>query len=124
MLFVEDLVDAFLLAQKHIDTLSGQAFNIGGGPNNTTSLLELLDLIGEFQGQKIPVNFGDWRPGDQHYYVSDIRKFKKATGWYPKHSVQEGIAKLYRWLCETRGIEMPADFLVMAENENAKVVVA
>jgi len=124
VLFVEDLVDAFLLAQKHIATLSGQAFNIGGGPENTTSLLELLDLIGEFQGQKIPMNFGDWRPGDQHYYVSDIRKFKKATGWYPKHSVPEGVAKLYRWLCEARGIEVPADFMMLAESENPKVVVA
>jgi len=124
VLFVEDLVDAFLLAQKHIATLSGQAFNIGGGPENTTSLLELLDLIGEFQGQKIPMNFGDWRPGDQHYYVSDIRKFKKATGWYPKHSVPEGVAKLYRWLCEARGIEVPADFMMLVESENTKVVVA
>jgi len=124
VLFVEDLVDAFLLAQKHITSLTGQAFNIGGGPENTTSLLELLDLIGEFQGQKISMTFGDWRPGDQHYYVSDIRKFKKATGWYPKHSVQEGVAKLYRWLCEARGLEVPTDSLMLSESENAKVVVA
>jgi len=124
VLFVEDLVDAFLLAQKNIAALSGQAFNLGGGPENTTSLLELLDLIGDFQGQKIPVNFGDWRPGDQHYYVSDIRKFKKATGWYPKYSVQEGVAELYRWLCETRGIEVPADKIMLDKKENAKVVVA
>ena len=46
MLFVEDLVDAFLLAQANIHTLSGQAFNIGGGLGNTISLLELLELIG------------------------------------------------------------------------------
>ncbi|WP_026464321.1 GDP-mannose 4,6-dehydratase [Adhaeribacter aquaticus] len=124
VLFVEDLVDAFLLAQKHMPKISGQAFNIGGGPENTTSLLELLELIGEFQGQKIPLKFGDWRPGDQHYYVSDIRKFKKATGWFPKHSVQEGVAKLYKWLCETRGIEVPADFALLEEKVDPKVVVA
>ena len=124
VLFVEDLVDAFLLAQKHMPQITGQAFNIGGGPQNTTSLLELLALIGDFQGHKIPLNFDNWRPGDQHYYVSDIRKFRQATGWYPKHSVQEGVSKLYRWLCEVRGIELPTDFSIVEENENTKVALA
>jgi CDP-paratose 2-epimerase len=124
VLFVEDLVDAFLLAQKHMPEISGQAFNIGGGPGNTTSLLELLQMLGDFQGHKIPLNFDNWRPGDQHYYVSDIRKFRKATGWYPKHTVQEGVSKLYRWLCQARGLELPADFSIVEENENTKVVVA
>jgi CDP-paratose 2-epimerase len=107
ILFVEDLVDAFLLANKHIDGISGQAFNIGGGPENTVSLLELLKTIGKYRGKEIPLKFGDWRPGDQHYYVSDTRKFQKATGWYPKHKVQEGVAKLYQWLCENRGYKVP-----------------
>jgi CDP-paratose 2-epimerase len=124
VLFVEDLVDAFLLAQKHMPQISGQAFNIGGGPENTTSLLELLDMIGEFQSRKILLNFGAWRPGDQQYYVSDIRKFKKATGWYPRHTVLEGVSKLYKWLCQTRGIEVPADFTIMEESETPKVALA
>ncbi|QCR21064.1 SDR family NAD(P)-dependent oxidoreductase [Pontibacter sp. SGAir0037] len=107
ILFVEDLVDAFLLAQEHMPHISGQAFNIGGGPTNTVSLLELLKTIGKYRGKEIPLSFGDWRPGDQHYYVSDIRKFQQATGWYPKHNVQQGVAKLYQWLCENRGLEVP-----------------
>ncbi|GGF09068.1 NAD-dependent epimerase/dehydratase family protein [Hymenobacter cavernae] len=107
ILFVEDLVDAFLLAQQYMPQLSGQAFNIGGGVTNTVSLLELLDTIGEYKGEKIPLSFGDWRTGDQHYYVSDIRKFRQATGWYPRHNVQQGVAKLYTWLCESRGLEAP-----------------
>ena len=107
ILFVEDLVDAFLLANKHIDRISGQAFNIGGGSENTVSLLELLKTIGRYRGEEIPLKFGEWRPGDQHYYVSDTRKFRKATGWYPKHNVQEGMARLYQWLCENRGYKVP-----------------
>ncbi|RDV13723.1 NAD-dependent epimerase/dehydratase family protein [Pontibacter diazotrophicus] len=107
ILFVEDLVDAFLLANKHIDRISGQAFNIGGGTENTVSLLELLKTIGRYRGKEVQLKFGDWRPGDQHYYVSDTRKFQEATGWYSKHNVQEGVAKLYQWLCENRGIEVP-----------------
>ncbi len=118
ILFVEDLVDAFLLAQKNIDKISGQAFNIGGGTRNTVSLLELLNTIGKFRGEEIPLSFGDWRPGDQHYYVSDIRKFGEATGWYPKHNVQQGVAKLYRWLCESRGLDVP--FMLTSEGEKEK----
>ena len=107
ILFVEDLVEAMMLAQQNIDKISGQAFNIGGGINNTISLLELLDLLGAYRGQHIPISFGDWRTGDQHYYVSDIRKFREATGWSPRHNVQQGVAKLYKWLSEARGYDVP-----------------
>src|SRR6185312_7748147 len=63
VLFVEDLVDAFLLAQANVHTLSGQAFNIGGGLGNTISLIELLDLIGALHGDKPDLRMKDWRPG-------------------------------------------------------------
>ncbi len=106
LLFVEDLVDAFLLAQSNIQTLSGQAFNIGGGLGNTISLLDLLDLIEALQGERPPVRVREWRPGDQRYYVSDIRKFTMATGWSPKVNVHEGVRRLYEWLLESRGIPM------------------
>ena len=97
-LFVEDLVDAFLLARKNILGLSGQAFNIGGGPRNTTSLLELVDRIGELQGRRPKVGFDEWRPGDQRYFVSDTRKFEAATGWNARTGVDEGVGRLYEWL--------------------------
>jgi CDP-paratose 2-epimerase len=100
VLFAEDLVDAFLLAHQNMRRLSGQSFNIGGGPANTISLLELLDYIEELQGKKPEVRFADWRSADQHYYVSDIRKFSEATGWAPRTTSREGIAALYRWLIE------------------------
>ena len=57
ILFIDDLVDAFLLAQQHIKKLSGNAFNIGGGPQNTISLLELLDLLTELHGGEISIEF-------------------------------------------------------------------
>lgn len=100
VLFVDDLVDAFLLAHHNMRRLSGQSFNIGGGPANTVSLLELLDYIEELQGKRPEVRFADWRSADQRYYVSDIRKFSDATGWKPKINSREGIARLYRWLIE------------------------
>ena len=98
ILYVEDLVRAFHLAERHIGEISGQAFNMGGGPANTISLLELLDLIEKLHGQRPEVLFEDWRTGDQRYYVSDFRKFEAATGWRPRVNVRQGVSNLYRWL--------------------------
>ncbi len=101
ILFVEDLVNAFLLAQKNMSRLTGQAFNMGGGPGNTISLLELLRVMRDLTGTEPRVDFDDWRPGDQRYYVSDTASFRAATGWQPQVGVRQGVARLYRWLAES-----------------------
>lgn len=100
ILFVEDLVDAYLLAMENIHHLSGNAFNMGGGVHNTVSLIELCDLIGELRGKKPIVEFDDWRPSDQKYYVSDFGKFNAATGWNPRVGTMEGVQRLCNWLQE------------------------
>lgn len=104
VLFAEDLVQALRLAQAQMPRLTGQAFNIGGGPANTLSLRGLLALLADLHGDAPQVSHEDWRPGDQRYYVSDTRKFQHATGWQPHTGASEGIARLSRWLCEARGI--------------------
>lgn len=98
VLFVDDVVDAFLLAQEKMPQVAGRVFNIGGGPDNAVSLLELLQLIEHFHGRRVPVSFDGWRPGDQHWYVSDTRRFQAATGWRPKVPVQAGVQRLLDWL--------------------------
>ena len=100
ILFVEDLVDAFLLAQANMPTVAGRAFNIGGGPDNTISLIELMDQVRELHGARPEVRPGAWRPGDQRYYVSDTRAFREATGWSPKVGTREGVRRLYEWVRE------------------------
>lgn len=98
VLFVEDLVDAFQAAVENIEALSGQAFNIGGGPDNTTSLLELIALIGELDGSRPTLRLEGWRPGDQRYYVTNTSKFTASTGWMPRVGVREGVGRLHQWL--------------------------
>jgi CDP-paratose 2-epimerase len=98
ILFVDDVVDAFLLAHEHIGAVKGQAFNIGGGPANTVSLLELIELIETLLGAPPEVTFATPRPGDQRFYVSDTGKFAAATGWRPTVGVEAGVGRLLRWL--------------------------
>ncbi|AIE86690.1 SDR family NAD(P)-dependent oxidoreductase [Fimbriimonas ginsengisoli] len=98
ILYVQDLVEAFGLLMGNIDRLTGQAFNMGGGPQNSISLIELLDLIEALHGTRPKTQMCDWRPGDQRYYVSDTAKFQEATGWTPVYSALEGVRNLYQWL--------------------------
>jgi CDP-paratose 2-epimerase len=102
VLHVTDLVDAMLLAQDEIDDLSGSAFNVGGGPANTLSLLELLRLIEELQEGPVEVGFAEERPGDQRWYVSDTKRLQEETGWERSVDVTSGIASLHRRLAERR----------------------
>lgn len=98
LLFVDDLVRAFCLAHENLPRLAGHVFNIGGGISNAVSLLEVLASIEAVIGEAPEIAFADWRPGDQRYYVSDVEKFTRATGWRPETDVPTGLRKLNEWL--------------------------
>lgn len=98
VLHVSDLVRAYKLAFENPDCVSGQAFNIGGGPKNTLSLLELLVVLEEKLGKPIPRAFDDWRAGDQKVFVCNLDKAQKAMRWQPEIGVQEGVQELIQWV--------------------------
>jgi CDP-paratose 2-epimerase len=98
ILFIEDLVRAFRTAEANIGKTKGHIFNIGGGPDNVISLLELVAELESLTGHKIPLNFSDWRPGDQPVYVSDIRLAAKDFGWQPRITKLEGVRRLLDWV--------------------------
>jgi CDP-paratose 2-epimerase len=97
-LHVDDLVKAMEAARRKLakepDSIAGRAFNIGGGPRNAVSLLELVERIAACTGRRPALQFGPWRPGDQRYYVTNVDKFARATGWSPRVSVAEGVRRL------------------------------
>ncbi len=98
VLFVDDLVDAFLLGEQNAQRLAGRAFNMGGGPRNAISLQDLLDRIEQLQGTRPSVDHDAWRTGDQRYYVSDTGAFQRETGWQPQVDARDGIQRLHEWL--------------------------
>ncbi len=103
MLYVEDLVGAYMAALERIDQVSGEIFNVGGGIDNTLSIwVEFCPLLERLTGRDINVKYGDWRPGDQPVYVSDIRKAEQRLGWRPQVSVAEGMGRLVAWVQENR----------------------
>jgi CDP-paratose 2-epimerase len=101
VLFVDDLLDAYDLGILKIDDVSGGVYNIGGGPNNVISVWkDFGPMLEQLLGRKIPVTWGDWRPGDQRVFVSDIRKAEQELGWMPKISVEGGVNRLFKWVQE------------------------
>lgn len=121
VLFVEDLVDAMLFAHANIASVRGRPFNIGGGVGNTISLLELVALIANLQGELPNVKFADWRAADQRFYVSDIRRFSAATGWKPRVGAREGVRRLHRWLIEHQvetGADVAPDMTLAAQGRD------
>lgn len=98
LLYAEDLVRGY---EAFINSpLKYGLFNIGGGPDNTTSLLEFVDEIERVLGKRPKITFSDWRPSDQKVYISDISRIKKVLNWQPKISVKEGIGRLTKWVVE------------------------
>ncbi len=100
VLFIDDLVDIFELAIENADKVSGEVFNIGGGPDNQLSLLQLLEHIERRSGSYPQISFADWRPGDQRVFISGIEKAKSLLGWSPQIDTSTGIEKLYGWVSD------------------------
>ena len=99
ILFIDDLLEAYDAMVRNIETCAGKIYNIGGGPGNVMSIwADFGPMLEELIGHPIPVVYGDWRPGDQPIYVSDIRKAEKELSWRPQISVSQGVGRLFEWI--------------------------
>lgn len=98
VLHVIDLCRAYEAAIVNQAAAAGQAFNIGGGPQNTLSLLELLDFLKRFLGKQSPLSWDDWRPGDQPVFVCNLHKANELLGWEPRIGVEAGVEDLAAWV--------------------------
>lgn len=102
ILHVDDAVAAYRLLLANIGAASGQAFNLGGGPRNSVSIRTVLDEIEAAIGRAVDTEYGDWRAGDQFYFVADTRKLERRLGWQARVGWNGGIRRLAQWLVEHR----------------------
>lgn len=100
ILFVDDLCELYQLAIENVDRVRGQAYNVGGGPTNQLSLLELLSDLERRVERKLDLTHASMRPGDQPVFVADIQKAKRDLGWAPRTSAMTGVSKLFGWVRE------------------------
>lgn len=102
LLWVEDLIEGYkaFLGSDHPHGV----YNMGGGPANTLSLLELVAMLEARTGVKLNPAFAGWRPSDQKVYVSDITKVTKELKWSPRVSPKEGVERLAAWVEEHQAL--------------------
>jgi CDP-paratose 2-epimerase len=112
LLFVDDLVRAMQLALERTSVTTGEAFNLGGGPANSTSLIEVLDELRHLTGNRVRIEWGAERLGDQKWYVANTAKISAAVGWSPSTSIREGIRAMYEWYLERPWLTEQAKVLV------------
>jgi CDP-paratose 2-epimerase len=117
VLYVEDLLNAFELAYARRELTAGQIYNIGGGQQNTVSLLELMEHIEKLTGARTAYNFREQRAGDQLVYVTDHGKFSNHTGWEPKVKLDGILAGINKWYRSNRELFAPtrAERIALAE---------
>jgi CDP-paratose 2-epimerase len=100
VLYVDDLVDAFLLAADRICDCAGKVYNIGGGPANAMPILEVFEHLKSMGHATGELSFEDWRWGDQKVYVSDISRAAADLAWEPRTTKAEGLRRLVEWAQE------------------------
>ncbi len=100
LLYASDCVDLYIKAAERIEAIKGQAFNIGGGIVNSSSLLELFQYLE--QELEIQMTYQQLPPreSDQRVFVADITRAEKLINWTPKVSKAEGIRKMIEWVTE------------------------
>ena len=98
VMYVDDAVEAYMNAWARMDTVTGQAFNLGGGPGNAVTLVQVLAEIGAIAGRAPDVRYAAWRPGDQRYFVADTRRATAILGLSVPVGWADGLRRLDHWI--------------------------
>lgn len=96
VLHASDVVDLYFKAVYSIEKVAGQSFNIGGGLQNSLSLLELFSLLE--QKLQIKMNFTqlDFRESDQLVFIADNTKITDCLNWKPVCNSELGISMVIK----------------------------
>jgi CDP-paratose 2-epimerase len=98
LLYGSDMVDLYLKAINFKNELSGKAFNIGGGMENSLSILELFQILEDKINHKFNLSFGPPRESDQKVFVADTKKLRNIVNWNPTTNKYEGIDLMIDWI--------------------------
>ncbi|WEX10220.1 GDP-mannose 4,6-dehydratase [Chelativorans sp. AA-79] len=107
VLHVADAVAAYRAVLAGIERVSGRTFNLGGGVHNAVSLRLVLQEIRRVTGTDPVIGWGDWRPGDQYYFVADTARLQRELGWAAGIGWRDGLKNLADWFRAARGLGRP-----------------
>ena len=100
LLYIGDLIKCYEMAIENIENTRGGVYNVGGGLQNSVSLLQAISIINGLLDKQIEYDFHDWRPGDQKVFISDNSKANSEFGWKPETDVKLGFQNMLKWVKE------------------------
>jgi CDP-paratose 2-epimerase len=98
LLHAKDMINLYFSTLENFSKVSGKAFNIGGGLNNSLSLLELFSELEKLLNIKMNYKKLPVRSSDQKFFVADLTKINSLIGWSPKVSYQDGLRDMVNWV--------------------------
>lgn len=101
VLHSDDMIELYYSALRNIERIKGNAFNIGGGLENSFSLKELISHLENDIGHKLNYQEITKRESDQRVFIADTGKINKMIGWAPQVNSKEGVSKMLNWVLET-----------------------
>lgn len=105
ILDIDDLFNLINIQISNVNKYSGKIYNVGGGKNNSLSLLELTDYCQKIAKAKIPIGTQkEDRINDVRIYISDNKKIEKDSGWKPKKSTENILEDIYKWIIENKKV--------------------
>lgn len=100
VLHADDMKTLYMSAVNNIAKAKGQVFNVGGGVDNSLSLLELFGLLNEINDVELLYTKLPVRESDQRVFVADITKADELLGWKPMVSSRDGVTKMVEWVSQ------------------------
>lgn len=96
--YVDDILDAFLLAAQRARPGEGAVYNVGSGVQ--TSLRELVDIARDVFAIQQQPQWGAFpqRGWDTDVWVADPRRAREELGWAASRSLEEGLAAMAHWV--------------------------
>jgi CDP-paratose 2-epimerase len=122
VLAVKDLLRAFSAAYEHREKTAGQVYNIGGGADNTVSLLGLIELIKRVLNLRLEYRFKQEHPGDQAIYITNFGKFARQTGWIPEVSIEQTIHNIFHWYKDNEELFLPDHLPASADRSSNELI--
>lgn len=99
VLFADDICNLIDLEINNIEKIKGRVFNIGGGMDNTLSLIEATNLMEKKFNVKMNTEYiPEPRKADHIIYITDNRPVTNAIGWKPKIGIEEGYDQIIEWV--------------------------
>jgi len=103
VLHVNDLFQLINIEMNQMKQMNGEILNVGGGANNSVSLLELTKMCKEISGNEVVIKkLKKDRPGDVRIYITDNSKVSKMTLWKPRVNIRETLVDVYDWIAENQ----------------------